>query len=1264
MKKVLSIMLSVIFVLTMLVPAFSTFAIDEDSVHIEAESINSMTIQESDSLPEDGDYDGVLMLEGGSFDIERDYSQSATIMVTNTSDLSVEYYLTVLNIYDDIYLNFVRSGSPEIPLVIAAGETQEIQLDIFAQNAKHRSFEFPIYAHTVMDDSETIDAKTTAYVNCPLVELDVTLTKINEDASTLAQMYSLRNNGRAVSDLEVSLTGDLYDYVMLTPINEYVYMNSRDVIEFTAMPDLTKMKMNNVDCIEGQIVVSAGGDSVSYDTKFDTQGQEITTITVGELVALQMNGFSTESLQTKAQGMGTIKIPSNNTQCTNAGKVTSKAWIPSTGKGSISTKSTDDSDVRIFLTSRMYGGSYVNKTETNYDYYVNGVKVATSHNSGLTEVSIVELPTDNIKFGATNVIVRDYDTNPGSHSVVANTEISILYPADTPISYIGSPETLPDYRSLPDFAVYTENIFNSTNNIVIGNESELNINVYNRGSVEGTFNISVSDGENVIYSEENHYLDAFSGDKISFKWTPDSFTENITITLENTTEGLVEDELSNNTASRTFKVRERVKPVIKSITPDYAVEGEAIVYASVSGCDDVVSVKFFVDDQLYTGEVKSSPYGSNVRYWINDSDMAVGTHKIKVVVEYSDTDKTTAIVEKTADFNVFDSGWNYFTFELDEDIEYPIFYIYDSIRDYDKRVYDVTKDGQMYTYFMTKEEYDNKANYDLFVVSEDAVLFAGLDENKSLKLADCNTLTFVGDNTFIDYIYVSGVNDADIYEWLSPDGKLTLMPATYTFEIGVSCMGYYKEIELEVDMTAGDITIDLSKYFDILSFEINDEINGIPNTTIYYMPQNSETWNTVALNTELVDNKYICTLDFDSTDLRNSSKAFVVFTTNDILFVDDLNLSNGCIQEKYIIEKSKLQHYSLSAGGSITEFDITGVEIVSDDFTAWLFSSDIYVTPREYKITVYCRDISDLEILSSKSDSIAYAESEEVEQVGISFDIGSAFNKHASIVGAGENNSNINIENYLSGSEIKVNKDNYNINVNLFRNKAVYNVLAKVDATRDSVVTPIGNTFKGDIVNSFDTYKAYSTVRLYIDDLFDDNGNELVAFNSKNDEDRLYGRVIFTNVANTEEYKSVSVELDNISYIDVVLPDLEGTYNVKLVVSSESELKDLSGLYLSAAEVAITCGESYLLEAFSVPEGVDLSNLVWTSSDERIASVDENGLVTANSLKRGTTVITVTTSDGLYSATCDVTVEFTTVQWIVWFITGGFKTIIYLLFRR
>lgn len=414
MKKVLSIMLSVIFVLTMLVPAFSTFAIDEDSVHIEAESINSMTIQESDSLPEDGDYDGVLMLEGGSFDIERDYSQSATIMVTNTSDLSVEYYLTVLNIYDDIYLNFVRSGSPEIPLVIAAGETQEIQLDIFAQNAKHRSFEFPIYAHTVMDDSETIDAKTTAYVNCPLVELDVTLTKINEDASTLAQMYSLRNNGRAVSDLEVSLTGDLYDYVMLTPINEYVYMNSRDVIEFTAMPDLTKMKMNNVDCIEGQIVVSAGGDSVSYDTKFDTQGQEITTITVGELVALQMNGFSTESLQTKAQGMGTIKIPSNNTQCTNAGKVTSKAWIPSTGKGSISTKSTDDSDVRIFLTSRMYGGSYVNKTETNYDYYVNGVKVATSHNSGLTEVSIVELPTDNIKFGATNVIVRDYDTNPGS----------------------------------------------------------------------------------------------------------------------------------------------------------------------------------------------------------------------------------------------------------------------------------------------------------------------------------------------------------------------------------------------------------------------------------------------------------------------------------------------------------------------------------------------------------------------------------------------------------------------------------------------------------------------------------------------------------------------------------------------------------------------------------------------------------------------------------------------------------------------------------
>ena len=50
-----------------------------------------------------------------------------------------------------------------------------------------------------------------------------------------------------------------------------------------------------------------------------------------------------------------------------------------------------------------------------------------------------------------------------------------------------------------------------------------------------------------------------------------------------------------------------------------------------------------------------------------------------------------------------------------------------------------------------------------------------------------------------------------------------------------------------------------------------------------------------------------------------------------------------------------------------------------------------------------------------------------------------------------------------------------------------------------------------------------------------------------------------------------------------------------------------------------------------------MSSLVWVSDDENIASVDENGLVTAK--MRGNTRITASTSDGTMSASCDVNVQ-------------------------
>lgn len=66
-------------------------------------------------------------------------------------------------------------------------------------------------------------------------------------------------------------------------------------------------------------------------------------------------------------------------------------------------------------------------------------------------------------------------------------------------------------------------------------------------------------------------------------------------------------------------------------------------------------------------------------------------------------------------------------------------------------------------------------------------------------------------------------------------------------------------------------------------------------------------------------------------------------------------------------------------------------------------------------------------------------------------------------------------------------------------------------------------------------------------------------------------------------------------------------------------------------------GDTEELMATVMPENATDKGIEWKSSDESVATVSQNGLVTA--LKEGPAVITVITNDGGFEATCDVTVN-------------------------
>ena len=79
-----------------------------------------------------------------------------------------------------------------------------------------------------------------------------------------------------------------------------------------------------------------------------------------------------------------------------------------------------------------------------------------------------------------------------------------------------------------------------------------------------------------------------------------------------------------------------------------------------------------------------------------------------------------------------------------------------------------------------------------------------------------------------------------------------------------------------------------------------------------------------------------------------------------------------------------------------------------------------------------------------------------------------------------------------------------------------------------------------------------------------------------------------------------------------------------------------TGITISPATLTMNSGTTEPLTATLSPEGA-IGNITWTSSDESVATVDANGLVTA--VAGGSCTITATAGGSLKTATCSVTVK-------------------------
>ena len=99
----------------------------------------------------------------------------------------------------------------------------------------------------------------------------------------------------------------------------------------------------------------------------------------------------------------------------------------------------------------------------------------------------------------------------------------------------------------------------------------------------------------------------------------------------------------------------------------------------------------------------------------------------------------------------------------------------------------------------------------------------------------------------------------------------------------------------------------------------------------------------------------------------------------------------------------------------------------------------------------------------------------------------------------------------------------------------------------------------------------------------------------------------------------------------------DGGFSASCEVTVNKKVIAVTGVVLGNTELTLVEGEEEKLAVAVTPENATDKSVVWESGNESVATVSQEGLVTA--VGEGKATITVKTNDGGFSASCEVTVK-------------------------
>ena len=128
-----------------------------------------------------------------------------------------------------------------------------------------------------------------------------------------------------------------------------------------------------------------------------------------------------------------------------------------------------------------------------------------------------------------------------------------------------------------------------------------------------------------------------------------------------------------------------------------------------------------------------------------------------------------------------------------------------------------------------------------------------------------------------------------------------------------------------------------------------------------------------------------------------------------------------------------------------------------------------------------------------------------------------------------------------------------------------------------------------------------------------------------------------TNVVSVDDYGILNAK--SIGYATITAKTVEGGYTAtcNVIVKSTADSVAVTSIKLNKIIMTINEGKSEKLNAIIKPDNATNKVVTWVSSNNNCATVDQYGNV--KGIKEGYSIITVTTSDGVYTSYCLVIVK-------------------------